>query len=147
MPLVDHWDNYEPYPTTSHVEGDKTFGEIEKDDTLYCLTEDNKMVEVKVKAPLHIYKHHWVITYSNKSINFGTEFCANVEAAQDNSIADFRRYDDYLIFGSRFAVVGTSRESVIKFRQRYYEDKIVKLEDKLKAYKGAVASLMSMSND
>ena len=132
MSIFESYDNYEDYPKTEYFEGDKKFGEIAVGDTLYCINLDDELVEVKVTNPLHVYDYHWCITYNhNKTINFGTMFCWNVEQAKDKSIADFLDYNGYVMRvgkNNKWVVVGTNKETVIKYRKKYYIDKIIKLE-------------------
>lgn len=143
MSLVEHWDNYEDFPKTHYVNGDKKFSEIKKDDILYCLTEDNKLIEVKVTNPLHESRdYHYVITYNNnKTINFGQTSCGNVRDVEFTSIADFYRYNGCLIYGARFAVVGTNKETVIQYQLRRYYEKVNELKNNIIDCNDVIAKL------
>lgn len=58
-------------------------------------------------------------------------FCWNVEQAKDKSIVDFLDFGGYVMCmgkNNKWVVVGTNKETIIKYRKKYYIDKIIKLE-------------------
>lgn len=110
------YDCYEPYvsyPHTIHVDGDKSFGELQNDDILYILIYDcngYRFDELKVINSWHLSRGNQYISCLRKkkrfNINFGPTNCWNCShGSKENSII---LYDGY--------VIGTNKESIYNYK-------------------------------
>jgi hypothetical protein len=132
--LFDSYADYEPYPSTDYVEGDKSFGELKNGDIIYALKfisikDGFSWTELKVEREWHTTKGHCYLGCvdgkKKKIINFGPSNCANVFSdAKSNSIV---WYDDM--------VIGTNKESVY---QKEYEGWKEYLDGKRKEFEYAL---------
>ena len=114
--LYDSYD-YEYYPTTEYSKGDKSFGELEKGDTLYMLEEQTdgyKWSELIVTKGWHETNGHCYVSCTKGRkrfiINFGSVRCANVSVdAKRNSIVWHKE-----------GLIGTNKESMYRTKKEVF---------------------------
>ena len=104
--LFDSGGTYEFYPATSYMNGDKTFGELDKGDFLY-LRVGKTFKEIEVRGKLKKYKGRLILPisglYKERNIDFGSVNCHNVivEAPQKSMV------------GHYFGLIGTNKKSIL----------------------------------
>lgn len=104
--LFDSGGTYESYPATSYMNGDKTFGELDKGDFLY-LRVGKTFKEIEVRGKLKKYKGHLLLPidglYKERHIDFGPVNCHNVivDAPQNSMV------------GHYFGLIGTNKKSIL----------------------------------
>lgn len=111
--FYDCYAPYESYPNTIHVDGDKSFGELQNNDILYMLIYDcngYRFDELKVINSWHLSRGNRYISCLRKkkkfNINFGPANCWNCGySSKENSII---LYDGYII--------GTNKESIYNYK-------------------------------
>ena len=114
--LYDSYD-YEYYPTTEYSKGDKSFGELEKGDTLYMLekqADGYKWSELIVTKGWHETNGHCYVSCTKGRkrviINFGSVRCANVSVdAKRNSIVWHKE-----------GLIGTNKESMYRTKKEVF---------------------------
>lgn len=104
--LLDSSGTYVYYPVTSYMNGDKTFGELDKGDFLYLRVGKNfKTIEVRGK--LKKYKGHLLLPinglHKERNIDFGPVNCHNV-------IVDAPKSS---MVGHYFGLIGTNKKSIL----------------------------------
>ena len=110
--FYDCYAPYESYPSTIHVDGDKSFGEIQNNDSLYILVCDHKgyrFDELKVIKSWHsLHGNKYISCLRGKkkfNINFGLTNCWNCgHESKDNSIILYNGY-----------IIGTNKESLYNY--------------------------------
>lgn len=134
--LYDSYD-YEYYPSTEYSEGDKSFGELEKGDTLYMLekqTDGYKWSKLIVTKGWHESKGHCYLSCKRNGkrfiINFGSASCANVSVdAKRNSIV----WDDEGLIGtnknSMYLTKKADITTELEHRKARYEEMLKEMEN------------------
>lgn len=110
---------YESYPSTIHVDDDKSFGEIQNNDSLYilvCDSEGYRFDELKVIKSWHSSHGNKYISClrGNKkfNINFGPTNCWNCgHESKDNSIILYNGY-----------IIGTNKESLYNYKRKKLQE-------------------------
>ena len=110
---------YESYPSTIHVDGDKSFGEIQNNDSLYILVCDcegyrfDKLKVIKSWHSSHGNKYISCLRGNKKfNINFGSTNCWNCgHESKDNSIILYNGY-----------IIGTNKESLYKYKRKKLQE-------------------------
>lgn len=110
--FYDCYAPYESYPTTIHVDGDKSFGELQNNDSLYILVYDCKgyrFDELKVINSWHSSRGNKYISClrgkKKFNINFGPANCWNCgHNSKENSIILYNSY-----------IIGTNKESIYNY--------------------------------
>lgn len=133
--LYDSYD-YEYYPTTEYSKGDKSFGELEKGDTLYMLekqTDGYKWSELIVTKGWHETNGHCYVSCTKGRkrfiINFGSTRCANVSVdAKRNSIV----WHSQGLIGTNKETIYLSKKGVfaqeLERRKAKYEEMLKEME-------------------
>lgn len=104
--LFDSGGTYESYPATSYMNGDKTFGELDKGDFLY-LRVGQTFKEIEVRGKLKKYKGRLLLPinglYKERNIDFGSVSCHNVivDAPQNSMVTHY------------FGLIGTNKKSIL----------------------------------
>jgi hypothetical protein len=104
--LFDSGGTYEYYPMTSYMNGDKTFGELDKGDFIY-LRVGKTFKEIEVRGKLKKYKGRLLLPisglYKERNIDFGSVLCHNVivDAPQNSMV------------GHYFGLIGTNKKSIL----------------------------------
>ena len=104
--LFDSGVTYESYPSTSYMNGDKTFGELDKGDFIY-LRVGKTFKEIEVRGKLKKYKGRLLLPisglYKERNIDFGPVHCHNV-------IVDTPKKS---MVGHYFGLIGTNKKSIL----------------------------------
>lgn len=120
----DCYTPYEGYPNTEYIDGDKRFGDIGVNETLYCLDKDFKLTDLVVTKPFHVSRGHCYISVGKgKNIDFGSCSCRNVTDARNKSVVHYNG-----------CIIGTNEDSVLKVRHRIFKedtDRLKKILDDL----------------
>ena len=104
--LFDSGGTYESYPATSYMNGDKTFGELDKGDFIY-LRIGQTFKEIEVRGKLKKYKGRLLLPinglYKERNIDFGSVSCHNVivDAPQNSMVTHY------------FGLIGTNKISIL----------------------------------
>lgn len=104
--LFDSGGAYVYYPATSYMNGDKTFGELDKGDFLY-LRVGKTFKEIEVRGKLKKYKGHLLLPISGlhkeRNIDFGPVNCHNVivDAPKNSMVSHY------------FGLIGTNKKSIL----------------------------------
>ena len=104
--IFDSGGAYEYYPTTSYMNGDKTFGELDKGDFLY-LRVGKTFKEIEVRGKLKKYKGRLLLPisglYKERNIDFGSVSCHNVliNAPKNSMVSHY------------FGLIGTNKKSIL----------------------------------
>lgn len=104
--LFDSGGTYEYYPATSYMNGDKTFGELDKGDFIY-LRIGKTFKEIEVRGKLKTHKGRLLLPinglYKERNIDFGSVSCHNVivDAPQNSMVI----HD--------FGLIGTNKKSIL----------------------------------
>ena len=104
--LFDSGGAYVYYPATSYMNGDKTFGELDKGDFLY-LRVGKTFKEIEVRGKLKKYKGHLLLPISGlhkeRNIDFGPVNCHNVivDAPKNSMVSHY------------FGLIGTNKISIL----------------------------------
>jgi hypothetical protein len=104
--LFDSGGAYEYYPTTSYMNGDKTFGELDKGDFIY-LRNGKTFKEIEVRGKLKKYKGRLLLPisglYKERNIDFGSVSCHNVliDAPKNSMVSHY------------FGLIGTNKKSIL----------------------------------
>lgn len=117
--FYDCYAPYESYPSTIHIDGDKSFGELQNNDILYILIYDcegYRFDELKVSNSWHAsHGHQYISCLRGKkkfNIDFGPNNCWNVSyESKENSII---LYDGYII--------GTNKKSIYNYGLKKLQD-------------------------
>lgn len=108
---------YETYPSAKHINGEVSFGELKKGDSLFYLDIYNNLVEMKVIKGWHVSDSRCLISVNDnyfKTICFGSANCWNVSVkSKDSSILFYNG-----------CIIGTNKNSVISERKRVVESDI-----------------------
>ena len=135
--LFDSGGTYESYPATSYMNGDKTFGELDKGDFLY-LRVGKTFKEIEVRGKLKKYKGHLLLPisglYKERNIDFGPVNCHNVivDAPQNSMVSHY------------FGLIGTNKKSILTtlLNNAFMEHKNV--AEQLEPIKTKIDNLTSM---
>ena len=135
--LFDSGGTYESYPATSYMNGDKTFGELDKGDFLY-LRVGKTFKEIEVRGKLKKYKGHLLLPisglYKERNIDFGPVNCHNVivDAPQNSMVSHY------------FGLIGTNKKSILTtlLNNAFMEHKNV--AEQLEQIKTKIDNLTSM---
>ena len=104
--LFDSGVTYESYPSTSYMDGDKTFGELDKGDFIY-LRVGKTFKAIEVRGKLKKYKGRLLLPisglYKERNIDFGPVHCHNV-------IVDAPKKS---MVGHYFGLIGTNKKSIL----------------------------------
>ena len=104
--LFDSGGTYESYPTTSYMNGDKTFGELDKGDFIY-LRNGNVFKTIEVRGKLKKHKGRLLLPisglYKERNIDFGSVSCHNVliDAPKNSMVSHY------------FGLIGTNKKSIL----------------------------------
>ena len=104
--LLDSSGTYVFYPATSYINGDKTFGELDKGDFIY-LRVGKTFKEIEVRGKLKKYKGRLLLPinglYKERNIDFGPVSCHNVivDAPQRSMVSHY------------FGLIGTNKKSIL----------------------------------
>lgn len=104
--LFDSGGAYEYYPTTSYMNGDKTFGELDKGDFIY-LRNGKTFKEIEVRGKLKKYKGRLLLPisglYKERNIDFGSVSCHKVliDAPKSSMVSHY------------FGLIGTNKKSIL----------------------------------
>jgi hypothetical protein len=104
--LFDSGGAYVFYPATSYMNGDKTFGELDKGDFIY-LRVGKTFKEIEVRSKLKKYKGHLILPISGlhkeRNIDFGPVNCHNVivDAPKNSMVSHY------------FGLIGTNKKSIL----------------------------------
>lgn len=104
--LFDLGGTYEAYPATSYMNGDKTFGELDKGDFIY-LRVGQTFKEIEVRGKLKKYKGRLLLPisglYKERNIDFGSVLCHDVIVNPPKSS----------MVGHYFGLIGTNKKSIL----------------------------------
>ena len=140
--LFDSYTDYESYPTTEYVEGDKSFGELKSGNIIYGLEylpskDGYKWNELEVNNEWHEAKGHCYLGYTDgktkKNINFGPSNCANV----------FHYAKSHSIIWYKNMIIGTNKKSVY---EKLFENLNKKFEETKKEYEWAKKRIHLLEN-
>jgi hypothetical protein len=104
--LFDSGGAYVFYPATSYMNGDKTFGELDKGDFIY-LRVGQTFKEIEVRGKLKKYKGRLLLPISGlhkeRNIDFGPVNCHNVivDAPKNSMVSHY------------FGLIGTNKKSIL----------------------------------
>lgn len=104
--LFDSGGAYVFYPATSYMNGDKTFGELDKGDFIY-LRVGKTFKEIEVRGKLKKHKGHLLLPisglYKERNIDFGPVNCHNVivDAPKNSMVSHY------------FGLIGTNKKSIL----------------------------------
>lgn len=104
--LFDSGGTYDFYPTTSYMDGDKTFGELDKGDFLY-LRDGKTFKKIEVRGKLKKHRGRLLLPinglHKERNIDFGSVLCHNVLVdAPKNSMVNHY-----------FGLIGTNKKSIL----------------------------------
>ena len=135
--LFDSGGTYESYPATSYMNGDKTFGELDKGDFIY-LRVGKTFKEIEVRGKLKKYKGHLLLPinglYKERNIDFGPVNCHNVivDAPQNSMVTHY------------FGLIGTNKKSILTTLLNYAFMEHKDMVEKLEQIKTKIDNLTSM---
>lgn len=104
--LFDSGVTYDSYPSTSYMNGDKTFGELDKGDFIY-LRVGKTFKAIEVRGKLKKYKGRLLLPisglYKERNIDFGSVHCHNVivDAPKKSMVSHY------------FGLIGTNKKSIL----------------------------------
>lgn len=135
--LFDSGGTYEAYPATSYMNGDKTFGELDKGDFIY-LRAGQTFKEIEVRGKLKKYKGRLLLPisglYKERNIDFGSVLCHNVivNAPQRSMVSHY------------FGLIGTNKKSILTtlLNNAFIEHKT--MTEQLEQIKTKIDNLTSM---
>ena len=135
--LFDSGGTYEVYPSTSYMNGDKTFGELDKGDFIY-LRVGQTFKEIEVRGKLKKYKGRLLLPisglYNERNINFGSVLCHNVIVdAPKNSMV-----------GHHFGLIGTNKTSILTTLLNNAFTELNNVSEQLEQIKTKIDNLTSM---
>lgn len=104
--LFDSGGTYDFYPTTSYMDGDKTFGELDKGDFIY-LRDGKTFKKIEVRGKLKKHRGRLLLPinglHKERNIDFGSVLCHNVLVdAPKNSMVNHY-----------FGLIGTNKKSIL----------------------------------
>lgn len=117
-------------PTTKYLVGDKSFGELEKGDALYCIDRGGKLSSLSVNNRWHKNRGIFRITTSDpyfRNINFGTEDNWRTEHVSKNGSVVF--INDFIIGTNPNSVINEMKRELE--RQIHYSNERVKVLEKI----------------
>lgn len=135
--LFDSGVTYESYPSTSYMDGDKTFGELDKGDFIY-LRVGKTFKAIEVRGKLKKYKGRLLLPisglYKERNIDFGPVHCHNV-------IVDAPKKS---MVGHYFGLIGTNKKSILTtlLNNAFMEHK--NIAEQLEQIKTKIDNLTSM---
>lgn len=135
--LFDSGGTYESYPATSYMNGDKTFGELDKGDFIY-LRVGKTFKEIEVRGKLKKYKGHLLLPisglYKERNIDFGPVNCHNVivDAPQNSMVSHY------------FGLIGTNKKSILTTLLNNANMEHKKMLEDLEYIKTKIGNLTSM---
>jgi hypothetical protein len=135
--LFDSGGTYESYPATSYMNGDKTFGELDKGDFIY-LRVGKTFKEIEVRGKLKKYKGHLLLPisglYKERNIDFGPVNCHNVivDAPNNSMVSHY------------FGLIGTNKKSILTTLLNYAFMEHKDMAEKLEQIKTKIDNLTSM---
>lgn len=135
--LFDSGGAYVYYPATSYMNGDKTFGELDKGDFLY-LRVGKTFKEIEVRGKLKKYKGHLLLPISGlhkeRNIDFGPVNCHNVivDAPKNSMVSHY------------FGLIGTNKKSILTTLLNYANMEHKKMLENLEHIKTKIDNLTSM---
>lgn len=145
--FYDCYADYETYPSTTKIEGDKTFAEVQKGDILYRLVTVKVNNEYKydfeelvVVRPWHEARGHYYISCKigkkPYNINFGSASCGNVREESANSS----------IVYINCTKIGTNKKSICDVMAKTYEEQIKTLEREKNNTLHNLSSIIELKN-
>ena len=135
--LFDLGGTYEAYPATSYMNGDKTFGELDKGDFIY-LRVGQTFKEIEVRGKLKKSKGRLLLPisglYKERNIDFGPVNCHNVivDAPQNSMVSHY------------FGLIGTNKKSILTTLLNYAFMEHKDMVEKLEQIKTKIDNLTSM---
>lgn len=135
--LFDSGGTYESYPATSYMNGDKTFGELDKGDFLY-LRVGKTFKEIEVRGKLKKHKGRLLLPinglYKERHIDFGPVNCHNVivDAPQNSMVSHY------------FGLIGTNKKSILTTLLNNANMEYKNMAEQLEYIKTKIDNLTSM---
>lgn len=135
--LFDSGGTYESYPATSYMNGDKTFGELDKGDFLY-LRVGKTFKEIEVRGKLKKHKGRLLLPISGlhkeRNIDFGPVNCHNViiDAPQNSMVSHY------------FGLIGTNKKSILTTLLNNANMEYKNITEQLEYLKTKIDNLTSM---
>ena len=135
--LFDSGGTYESYPATSYMNGDKTFGELDKGDFIY-LRVGKTFKEIEVRGKLKKHKGRLLLPisglYKERNIDFGPVNCHNVivDAPQNSMVTHY------------FGLIGTNKKSILTTLLNYANMEYKNMVENLEQLKTKIDNLTSM---
>lgn len=135
--LFDSGGTYESYPATSYMNGDKTFGELDKGDFIY-LRVGKSFKTIEVRGKLKKYKGRLILPISGlhkeRNIDFGSVLCHNVivDAPQKSMVSHY------------FGLIGTNKKSILTTLLNNANMEYKKMTEQLGYIKTKIDNLTSM---
>lgn len=135
--LFDSGGTYESYPATSYMNGDKTFGELDKGDFIY-LRVGKSFKAIEVRGKLKKYKGRLILPISGlhkeRNIDFGSVLCHNVifDAPQKSMVSHY------------FGLIGTNKKSILTTLLNNANMEYKKMTEQLGHIKTKIDNLTSM---
>lgn len=135
--LFDSGGTYESYPATSYMNGDKTFGELDKGDFIY-LRIGKSFKTIEVRGKLKKYKGRLILPISGlhkeRNIDFGSVLCHNVivDAPQKSMVSHY------------FGLIGTNKKSILTTLLNNANMEYKKMTEQLGHIKTKIDNLTSM---
>lgn len=135
--LFDSGGTYESYPATSYMNGDKTFGELDKGDFIYLrVGKAFKTIEVRGKLKRHKGRLLLPISglHKERNIDFGSVLCHNVivDAPQNSMVSHY------------FGLIGTNKKSILTTLLNNANMEYKKMVEQLEYLKTKIDNLTSM---
>lgn len=135
--LFDLGGTYEVYPATSYMNGDKTFGELDKGDFIY-LRVGQTFKEIEVRGKLKKYKGSLLLPisglYKERNIDFGPVNCHNVivDAPKNSMVSHY------------FGLIGTNKKSILVTELNNANMEYKNMAEQLEQIKTKIDNLTSM---
>ncbi len=130
----------EACPTTKYIDGDKSFGELEKGDALYCIDRGGNLSSLSINNGWHKSLGIFRITTSDpyfRNINFGTE---------DNWKTKHVSKNGSVVFLNGF-IIGTNPNSVINEMKRELERQIHYSNERVKVLEKILDKVNALSQE
>lgn len=135
--LFDTGGTYDFYPTTSYMDGDKTFGELDKGDFIY-LRVGKTFKEIEVRGKLKKHKGRLLLPISGlhkeRNIDFGSVACHNVivDAPLKSMVSHY------------FGLIGTNKKSILTVLLNNANKEYKNVVEQLEYLKSNIDNLTSM---
>lgn len=132
--FYDCYADYEVYPTTEYVKGEKKFSEVSEGDFLYSLDYDTcKITKLCVEKPFTNSRGRCRIKVKGRTIDFGPSNCVNVLEGADKSIIYIE--DE---------IIGTSKEVVVNKKVELLKHKISEIKSEMENLSKQLEKVLSL---